>query len=85
MPGYVQRRAVPDDHVCVTQETRNQMAVDNDLAPSRTRNSGQYGADTCVEGFVWREAVPADHICVTPATRNQAREDNRQAASHVEQ
>jgi hypothetical protein len=82
-PGYVRRLAVPDDGVCVTQATRNTVAVENDLAPSRTRNSGPYGADTCLEGFVWREAVPADHICVTPERRNQTREENARAASNA--
>jgi hypothetical protein len=81
--GYVARLAVPDDHICVTQETRNQVAVDNQLSPSRTKNGGPYGADTCIEGFVWREAVPADHICVTVDSRRQTAEDNAQAASRV--
>lgn len=82
-PGYVRRLAVPDDLVCVTQPIRNSVAVENDLAPSRTRNGGPYGADTCLEGFVWREAVPADHICVTPERRNQTREENTRAASNA--
>jgi hypothetical protein len=81
--GYVPRLAVPDDHVCVKQETRNSVAVDNDLGPSRTKNGGQFGADTCVEGFVWREAVPGDHICVTPETRNQTKRENALAESRV--
>jgi hypothetical protein len=81
--GYFWRLAVPDDHVCITGETRDKVAVDNQLAPSRTKNGGPYGADTCVEGFVWREAVPADHICVTVDTRRQTAEDNAQASSRV--
>lgn len=79
--GYVQRLAVPDDRVCVTQATRNEVAVENELAPSRTRNGGPYGADSCRQGFVWREAVPGDHICVTPERRTQTKQENEQAAS----
>jgi hypothetical protein len=82
-PGYVWRLAVPSDHVCVTVEVQNQVAVDNQLAPSRTKNSGPYGADTCVEGFVWREAVPGDHICVTVETRSRAANDNSLAVTRV--
>jgi len=81
--GYVRRLAVPDDRVCVAQATRNTVAVENELAPSRTRNGGPNGADTCLEGFVWREAVPADHICVTPERRNQTREENTRATSNA--
>src|ERR1700739_2690203 len=65
--GYVWRLAVPDDHVGVTQETRDQVESDNKLAPARVMNGGAYGADTCVTNFVWREAVPQDHVCVLPA------------------
>ena len=42
--GYVLRLAVPDDRVCVTQDARDAVAVDNQLAPSRTKNGGSYGA-----------------------------------------
>jgi len=74
--GFVWRLTVPDDHVCVTKETRNQVESDNLLAPSRVMNEGAYGADTCKQGFVWREAVPQDHVCVVPDTRESARHDN---------
>ncbi len=33
--GYVWRGAVPDDHVCVTSETRDQTQYDNSQAPNR--------------------------------------------------
>ena len=82
-PGYVWRLAVPSDHVCVTVEVKDQVAVDNQLAPSRTKNSGPYGADTCLDGFVWREAVMGDHICVTVETRSRAANDNSLAATRV--
>lgn len=35
--GYVWREAVPDDHVCVTPETRDQAWEDNGLASSRVQ------------------------------------------------
>jgi len=78
--GYVWRLSVPSDHVCVTVGVQNEVAVDNQLAPSRTKNSGPYGADTCMDGFVWREAVPGDHICVTPETRSLTANDNNLAS-----
>jgi hypothetical protein len=81
--GYIRRMAVPDDLVCVTQSIRNTVAVENALAPSRIKNGGQYGADTCIEGFVWREAVPVDHICVTPERRDQTKVENAEAASRA--
>jgi hypothetical protein len=79
--GFVPRLTVPDDRVCVSQQTRDQVAVDNELAPGRTMNGGAYGADTCKPPFVWREAEPGDHICVTAATRNATRTDNAPAAN----
>jgi hypothetical protein len=80
--GYVWREAVPDDHVCVTPETRSQTRDDNRLAGSRVNpDGGPYGPDTCRQGFVWREAVSDDHVCVLPKTRSQAWEDNRLAES----
>jgi hypothetical protein len=33
--GFVWREAGPDDHVCVTPETRAQVALDNQQAASR--------------------------------------------------
>jgi len=81
--GYVWRQAAPDDHVCVTQETRNQVESDNKLAPARVKNEGGYGADTCIPGFVWREAVPQDHVCVPPETRNKARQDNELSTTRI--
>jgi hypothetical protein len=82
-PGYVWRLAVPSDHVCVTIEVQNQVTVDNQLAPSRVKNSGPFGADTCLDGFVWREAVPGDHICVTVETRRLAAEENNLGPTRV--
>jgi hypothetical protein len=80
--GYVWREAIPDDHVCVTPETRAQAAEDNRLADSRrSPTGGAYGPDTCLQGYVWREVVRSDHVCVTPETRAQAAEDNRLADS----
>jgi len=83
--GYVWRLVVPDDHVCVTRETRDQVESDNKLAPARVQNRGGYGADTCVMGFVWRDAVPQDHVCVPPETREKARNDNALSATRIAQ
>jgi hypothetical protein len=82
LQGYVWREAFPDDHVCVTPETRAQAAQDDSLAASRrSPTGGAYGPDTCLQGYVWREAVPSDHVCVTPETRTQTAEDNNLASS----
>jgi len=84
LQGYVWREAVPDDHVCVTPETRTQAAQDNGLAASRrSPTGGAYGPDTCLQGYVWREAVPDDHVCVTPETRTQTADDNNLASSRL--
>jgi hypothetical protein len=80
--GFVWRQTVPDDHVCVTPETRRQAAEDNQEAKARINvYGGRFGPDTCLKGFVWREATLDDHVCVTPETRAQAKADNAQAAS----
>lgn len=82
-PGYVWRLAVRSDHVCVTLDVQTQVDMDNKLAPSRTNNSGPYGADTCKEPFVWREAVSGDHVCVSVETRQQAANDNALAVTRI--
>src|SRR5262245_20188723 len=80
--GYVWREALPGDHVCVTPETREQAARDNEQAARRRQpGGGDYGPNTCRQGFVWREARPGDAVCVTPETRSQAAHDNAQAAA----
>jgi hypothetical protein len=79
--GYVRREALPDDQVCVTQETRDQAFDDDRQAADRIDPVDHtYGPDTCIQGYVWREAVPDDHVCVTPETRSQAAYDNSQAS-----
>ncbi len=78
--GFVWREARPDDHVCVTPETRQQAAEDNlQAAARREPEGGPWGPDTCLAGYVWREAYKDDHVCVTPETREQTRLDNSQA------
>lgn len=80
LQGYVWREAVPNDHVCVTPETRFQVAYDNSQVAARIQpGGGPYGPFTCLQGYVWREAVPNDYVCVTPQTRSQAAYDNSQA------
>ncbi len=76
--GFVWREAVPNDHVCVTPQTREQARADNAIgAERREPNGGAYGPDTCKQGFVWREATSSDHVCVTPQVRTNTAEDNK--------
>jgi hypothetical protein len=78
--GYVWREAHPNDHVCVTEETRRRTAIENSTAASRR---DPYGPGTCLYSYVWREAVQGDRVCVTPESRMQAYDDNRRASSRV--
>ncbi len=80
--GFVWRDARPDDHVCVTPQTRDETAQENaEAAARRDPNGGAYGPDTCRQGFVWRDAFPGDNVCVTPESRTRAAADNAAAAS----
>jgi hypothetical protein len=80
--GYVWREAFPNDHVCVTPETRSQAAYDNSQATARIDPINKsYGPDTCIQGYVWREAIPSDFVCVIPETRDKTAYDNSQAAN----
>ena len=82
--GYVWRQAIPDDHVCVSVQTHEQVLQDNMLAGSRRNPSGgPYGPDTCLTGFVWREAFQDDHVCVTAETRSRVVQDNRQGPDRI--
>jgi len=78
--GYVWREARQNDHVCVTEETRQRTAMEN---ASAAAHRDPYNRDTCLNGYVWREAVENDHVCVTPGSRTQAASDNRYATSRV--
>ena len=76
--GFVWREAVPNDHVCVTPQVRQQTQSDNTQATvRRSPTGGAYGPDTCSSGFVWREAFSGDHVCVAPQARAQAAQDNK--------
>ena len=76
------REAVPDDHVCVSPDTRAATAGQNKAAEgNRAPDGGPFGPDTCREGFVWRDAFEGDHVCVVPGVRDQAAADNRAASS----
>lgn len=76
--GFVWREAVPNDHVCVTPQVRQQTRSDNaQAAARRSPTGGPFGPNTCLSGFVWREAFSGDRVCVTPRTRAQAAQDNR--------
>jgi FHA domain len=75
--GFVPRLAVAGDEVCVKQETRDQVLLDNSVQDGRRSADG----DTCLDGYVWREATPNDHACVTPEVRALTRLDNLLAES----
>ncbi len=81
--GYVWRGASPNDHVCVTPATRDQVAYDNSQAASHVDPHGAYGPNSCVVGYVWREAFTGDIVCVTPAILTQTAKDTREAPNRV--
>jgi hypothetical protein len=82
--GFVWRAARPSDLVCVTPQTRDETAQENQAAAARRDpKGGAYGQDTCLQGFVWRGAFEGDHVCVTPQSRDQASADNAAAASRI--
>jgi hypothetical protein len=75
--GFVWRQAEPDDHVCVSPDTRAQTAADNAAGPSHIAPPVKGSSDgTCVQGFVWRESDEKDRVCVSPSTRSQTAADN---------
>ncbi|MGI5132294.1 serine hydrolase domain-containing protein [Pseudonocardia sp. CA-107938] len=79
--GFVWREARPDDHVCVTPETRTLTAEENAAAESRRDpGHGGYGPLACAVPYVWREAFDGDAVCVPVDRRTQARDDNAHAA-----
>src|ERR1700676_81490 len=78
--GHVPRLTNPQDHVCVTPQTRAEVIADNQAA-SRRRAQGQ--GDACVTGYVWRQANFQDHVCVTEPVRQQTLEDNKLATSRM--
>jgi hypothetical protein len=85
--GFLWREAFANDHVCVSRETRQQVAADNAAGAGRVEpGGGASGPGTCKPGYVWREAdrnggnTPGnDRVCVTPATRQQSWNDNAAA------
>ena len=84
-PGYVWRMVDPDDHVCVTAQTRQQIADENTAASQYTvvRAVHAATAPSCVPGYVWRQADKTDFVCVTPQARAAAQADNAAAASRT--
>jgi len=75
---YVWRLAIPSDHVCVTDESRRQVQLENERAPQRRQADGRgaYGPDTCLSGYVWREAFDGDTVCVSVERRAQTKNEN---------
>ena len=74
--GFVWRGAFQGDVVCVTPETKRQVALDNLAAASRRDPGGAYGPRSCKPPFVWRNARASDDVCVTVEQRGQAALDN---------
>ena len=85
IPPYVWRLAVPSDHVCVAEDSRKQVQLENRLAPERRQADGRgaYGPDTCLSGYVWREAFEGDTVCVSPERREQTRSENSLASQRT--
>lgn len=81
--GFVWREARGSDHVCVTPESRQQVAGENRTAESRRDGNGAYGPASCHSGFVWREAFAGDTVCVIPERRAAVREENRLAPTRL--
>jgi len=85
-PGYVYRRVVPDDKVCVLPSSAAQVLQDNAASTQSSRKpnppGGPYGVNTCLQGFVWRDAYDGDQICVTGETRTRTKQENDEAALH---
>src|SRR5579872_4704224 len=79
-PGFVWRLANEEDHVCVSAQTRAQVARENQAAASHLA-PGQ--AVACAKGFVWRKANAQDQVCVTPEIRQQTAADNAAASSRI--
>lgn len=80
--GFVWRQAGPEDRVCVTPESRNLAALENQQAGARRNpNGGPYGPDTCLMGFVWRDGFANDHTCVTGERRSIVAQENQAGPS----
>lgn len=77
--GFVWREARRGDTVCVTPQTRDEVAAQNRGA-ARLWINGAYGPHTCRQGYVWREAFDGDTVCVPPEVRERTRHDNANAA-----
>ena len=80
--GFVWREAHPQDHVCVTAQSRTLVAQENANAGLYVDPNGNYGPNSCKQGYVWREAYQGDVVCVTPQRRNQVKQENLDADSH---
>ncbi|MCB9994240.1 MAG: SH3 domain-containing protein [Hyphomicrobiaceae bacterium] len=80
--GYVWREAHPQDHVCVTPQSRTLVAQENANAGLYVDPNGAYGPNSCKQGFVWREAYQGDVVCVTPQRRADVHQENLDADSH---
>jgi hypothetical protein len=85
LPPFVWRQAVPSDHVCVIEDSRKSVELENQRAAERRQpnTGGAYGPDTCLMGYVWREAFKGDTVCVVPARRDEVRQENALAEERI--
>ncbi|MFI9238073.1 RICIN domain-containing protein [Streptomyces sp. NPDC053079] len=76
--GMFWRKAIPGDHVCVTQNGFSLTRLQNAQAPEHTRPDG-----SCTpSNWVWRWAVPNDRTCVHPTAAQDARGNTARATSY---
>ena len=75
LPGFVERQSHPDDHVCVTPDSKARAQAENAVAPL-SWTPGPFGPKTCASGLVWREAFEGDFTCVTPSIRTFVSQEN---------
>lgn len=75
LAGFVERQSHPDDHVCVTPDSRARAQAENAVAPL-SWTPGPFGPKTCAIGLVWREAFEGDFTCVPPSIRTFVAQEN---------
>jgi hypothetical protein len=75
LTGFVERESHPDDHVCVTPDSKARAQAENAVA-QLSWTPGPFGPKTCANGLVWREAFQGDFTCVPPSIRTFVSQEN---------
>ena len=83
LAGFVERQSHPDDHVCVTPDSKARAQAENAVAPL-SWTPGPFGPKTCAIGLVWREAFEGDFTCVPPSIRTFVAQENALGPSRRE-